>query len=394
MDPIPGANVIPCGTGFVVPSYADLKTAKPAGKATKKSTGPPVVSARSKSSKNETKKRKKSRSGMSGPVHPSVTIAQSWTFRGEQMEEERARQAVYTVENVETGPCQSLTKTQIQKETDLGDKPSAARRAFRPWEWSAKDCETVLVDALSHPPKRPAENTASPSTISESTHESVDVGFEQGGSWDSKKIESGLTSRPNGSIARGSVKDGKQKSPSRQVLGQNNLPTGGRANEELLLEHLHSRRCSGNDVDASRVASSNAPSNTCVASTQEKRTSRAHHQIVRTPAGGSTNSRRGKSDPPTCSVADGQTTDEVTARELSTELNRNVPRRRRSSRGNPSIKETEVTQMEEAPAGGASRTKLMRSKVDSRDARKADNNAAAHGLDGHPWTSKGLDFCA
>lgn len=328
---------------------------------------------------------------MSGVMHPSVLIAETWTSRGEQVEEERARQAVYTTEKIETGPRQSLTKTSVN-EVDSADKPSATQRARRPWEWSAKDCEIVLVDALSCPPERRRENKVSPQDRSGKTYETVDESYDLDGSGESTNVESGWASRPNVGFAKGSVEIDEQQPPSQQVRDGMDPPIGRRAKEALIPEPLRSGRCSASgSVDDLRCAYPNARSATCAAATHQNLTSRGHEQTERTPVSGSNKTRKGTADSPTCSVTVGQNTDEITARALSTELNRNVPRRRRSCRGNHPAQHAGTSLVEKAAAGGTIHTTQLSGKADPRDARSAV--AAGHGLDGHPWTSKGLDFC-
>lgn len=327
---------------------------------------------------------------MSGSMHPSVFVAETWTSTGEQMEEERARQAVYLTENMETGRRQSLTKT-VANEMDSADKPFAMQRARRPWEWSAKDCEVVLVDALSCTPQPRRENKVSSQDRSGKTHESVDETYDIDGSGESTNVESGWAPRPKGGFAKGSVGIDEQQPPSHQVRDGMDSPTGRRAKEALIPEPL---RCSGSgSVDDLRFASpNNAGSDACAAATHQNHTSRGHEQTERTPVSGSNKTRKGTADSPTCSVTFGQKTDEVTARALSTELNRNVPRRRRSCRGNRTAQDAGTSLVQKAAAGGAIRTTQLSGKADPRDVRAAV--AAGHGLDGHPWTSKGLDFCA
>lgn len=94
-------------------------------------------SARQKAGKNRVMKKHKASRRTSGRVpydNPSVVRAKRWTDEGEQWEEQRACQAKYSIPTVPNSPVNAT---------------AAVRKARRPWEWSAEECEAVLLKALS-----------------------------------------------------------------------------------------------------------------------------------------------------------------------------------------------------------------------------------------------------
>lgn len=181
MDLQSPTNVVACGKGLGVSTVSRFKVAKQVGKAAGKSAGKQTgnatgkpgskatgsrhsigSSARLKTGAGATKKRNKLSSAVSaGPAHPSVIMAGSWTARQEQMEEVRARRAVYSTPRTECvclGIAEACTvkpsKRLIKSRTVVA---SSTPSTLRPWEWSAQDCKAVLVGALlPNPAGRPS----------------------------------------------------------------------------------------------------------------------------------------------------------------------------------------------------------------------------------------------
>lgn len=165
MDPKPSATPTPCSTE--VPSTGPQVNVR---KTLKKMTGQPVdkspnqhASSRKSAGKGEhsgtgtsrKRKRKKTSSAASAvPSHPSVLEAAACTKRQEQVEEARARETVYLAPKTESVASQVEETRETASNTEsssAGDTALAGSipRARRPWEWSAKDCDAVLVDVLS-----------------------------------------------------------------------------------------------------------------------------------------------------------------------------------------------------------------------------------------------------
>ncbi|CAN0427927.1 unnamed protein product, partial [Ectocarpus sp. 12 AP-2014] len=100
------------------------------------------------------KKKKKRRTDAAVSVgHPSVVVASSWTKRGEQFEEIRARNERYsapsppveaTTRDVASRPFATVTVSF----SGPGAPASMNRRPRRPWEWTPQDCKAVAQRAM------------------------------------------------------------------------------------------------------------------------------------------------------------------------------------------------------------------------------------------------------
>lgn len=157
MEPPPPAR------GSEKPKRLGKKAKAPNGSVLTKSTSALVKTGK----EGLTKKRKKSSKATSDP---SVQLAKEWTDRAEQAEERRAREPEYTTPLWEeaTYVTPTGTTTPASSTADVtrwlalplaggtGDyltgapesiAPAKMRTANRPWEWSAKDCRDLLVDA-------------------------------------------------------------------------------------------------------------------------------------------------------------------------------------------------------------------------------------------------------
>lgn len=157
MNPETYAAVLPRSSGLFS-KISGIKTDTSSIKSTtrigntkhdQKSSGLPSTPSRTKE-KRRMEKRKKSR----GSGHPSVVIATLWTNRQEQVEEVRAREAIYgaprsdvpavQASGTKKGPCAWWM------ERVRTDKSKSKPKAGRPWEWSAQDCEALMFNTTSH----------------------------------------------------------------------------------------------------------------------------------------------------------------------------------------------------------------------------------------------------
>lgn len=158
MNPETYAAVLPRSSGLfskisgIKTDTSSIKSTTRIGNMThdQKSSSLPPTSSRMKE-KRRREKRKKSR----GSGHPSVVIATSWTNRQEQVEEVRAREAMYRAPRLDVPAVQASGTKKSPfawwMESVRTDTGNSKPRAGRPWEWSAQDCEALLFNTLSHP---------------------------------------------------------------------------------------------------------------------------------------------------------------------------------------------------------------------------------------------------
>lgn len=225
MDPKPSAIPTPCSTE-VMSSGAQMNVRK----TLKKMTGAPGdtsanqhTSSRKSIGKSEhsgagrKRKRKKTSGAASAvPSHPSVLEAGACTKRQEQVEEARAREAVYLTPRTESEASQvedtkdTTPNTQSSSAGD-GALPGCIPRARRPWEWSAKDCDAVLVDVLSR--ARPEVELSGGELMGEDTSASkcADVGL----GWDSANPKRHMGS--GGASSSGEVIAAEDERKAREV---------------------------------------------------------------------------------------------------------------------------------------------------------------------------------
>ena len=191
MDPGPSATLTSCSTEVASPGpqVNVRKTLKNmTGTSVDKSVNQHASSRKSigKGEHSETgtsrKRKRKKTSGTASPVpcHPSVLEAGACTKRQEQVEEARARETVYSTPRTESVASQveETRDAASNAESSAGDNALAGiPRARRPWEWSAKDCDAVLVDVLSR--ARPEVEFSEGETMGEDTSGSncADVGL-------------------------------------------------------------------------------------------------------------------------------------------------------------------------------------------------------------------------
>lgn len=418
MEPRRLATIIPCSTGLAESSVSRVKmdrpavkppaanpptikpTAKPTGRGKtggKKLHNPSAVSARSKVGKSGMKKRKKA---SAGPAHPSVVDAGLWTSRQEQMEEVRAREPLYSTPR--TGES-GVDAVPARLSEGASASSGAMRRARRPWEWSAKECD-MRVDALSCP-----KLVSDPASLEEAKSD------------DGSAV---LDALGNGRSASGDEGDGleeteeagdeffSQEQPSRRIRARSNTSKGRRSAGSGSIN----RHSGAGSIMPLRAGDDSA--------TREEASSHERKPIERTAFRGQTNPR--ETADPTDGVSSnanlddpgGRTNtveDERTAKELSAELNRNSPRGHRSSEsqlGNASARSSsstgsgsdddeseardrarQSTETGDKTADSAIRSRLVINTDSSNSlVSTIENTTSRKRVKGHPWASKGLTF--
>lgn len=368
MDLKPTANVIPCSTGFVVPTVSRVKLGEPAGKPVGKQEAKPEgrtpgksavppggnpignrkaadPSVRLKNGKNATKKRKKpSRPASAGADHPSVVMAGAWTSRQEQIEEVRAREKVYqysapAAENVgaKVAAVKGGDKTSVGSKGRDGVLAGTMQRARRPWEWSANDCEAVLVDVLSCPTAPARLILARLESEGEPAAHCLNT-FDKEGESTKRTGEMGWFSSMMVAAGGGEDDQSAEQPTLHRVRDSLNCTTEARAVTEDLPEPVGSS--SKLPLGESGVVADLACTNDVGAATQQDSRSHTRGKIKgrevrgkKQPRGNARSTARAgllTASNMSAESVDAVEEDERKARELSAALNRNRPRRRRS----------------------------------------------------------------
>lgn len=341
MNPETYSSVLPRSSGLFskisgIKTETSIKSTTRIGNMThdQKSSSLPSTPSRTKE-KRKMGKRKKS----TGSGHPSVVIATSWTNRQEQVEEVRAREAIYRAPRSDVPAVQASGTKKSPfawwMESVRTDPSKSKPRAGRPWEWSAQDCEALMFNTPSHSngigdqPSKTLETTESvtPSSPCAVAPASSANGVAEDGQPQSNSVKG------HGRECKSAESLSQVKPPARRVRGRCKGST-----EMKITEGIGRGKGfqASSEVGTSTVSTSDTR---LVAEQGSMPVKRMKHSSASSSKATSKegsesqvdDSALGPSNPLSASsVRKDATEDEQKARDLSATLNRNRPRRGRS----------------------------------------------------------------